>query len=783
MKLKKILLGILLGLSLLFTGCNFVEAGTYKVTFYDGKDIISSAYYKKGDTIVLPDAPIHDDEYFIGWDKNNDGIADEITTCTNNMNLRAVFGDAEKFIVIFKDGANELSKRTYAKGQMPAIPDNPTREGYIFVGWDANGDDEVDQVKEVSSDITYVAIFRDDNRTYSVEFFVGDNKIDTKEYHLNDVISAPATTPTKTKTDEFSYTFVGWDVNGDGIVEIFPFTVKGNHKFVAVFNETVNRYTYKLYDGNSLIDTKTVNYGEKVAYNGSLYKKIDGKWNYLIGWDKNDDGNPDNETITGDTTFKAIYTNTQILVMHYEDEEIVEYITPGSIVTLYEPTLPSSRACVWYTDNTYETPYSGGVMVIGNLDLYGRSELTYAIDCSILEYTPKGTVESEDELVLLFDSLVFQRIYNYTVKVNYDNPNEEFATFLSERCSIDYAYQVGTSYNNTNKELKITLQYKNVNCESSKSLYESNSIPYYVQFDSLNSRNNLVPRSEEFALFIDSVEKTFEVSDSEQLYYVLEHGYRPIIKSGNTDLANLYNKMRNVLKESINDSMSDYEKVLKIYEWLVMNVVYDRVALQLSNDPNVTNLHSFYLEGVFDDNLAVCDGISKALVCLCNMEGIPAIRVTGTGSQNHAWNKVCVNGKWYVVDATSGGTIINSTYEVLTHRFFLITDDDFARLYQEDGKYYTDFVANGEYDYYDNFTYNYEDNDYKFKCTSQDDLVRVLKWLKTFDRTNFTVDVRLDFEYSSISSLMSSAMGEARYTTGVTYTLDGDILLLIEKNS
>ena len=71
------------------------------------------------------------------------------------------------------------------------------------------------------------------------------------------------------------------------------------------------------------------------------------------------------------------------------------------------------------------------------------------------------------------------------------------------------------------------------------------------------------------------------------------------------------------------------------------------------------------------------------------MEGIDCYRVTGvarTGSSYgaHAWNKVKLNDKWYIVDITwteyslgpeSTGTLTRDMYEVLGHKYFMVNDD------------------------------------------------------------------------------------------------------------
>ena len=525
MKIKKLLLGFIISISLFFVGCTLAEKDTFKVTFYSEGKVVEARQYKKGETIELPEEPTKEGVFFIGWDKNNDGEADEITICENNMNLYAIFGETEKYTVIFKEGDTELSKIVYAKDAMPKAPEAPTKDGLVFVGWDANNDDEVDDIKAATSDITYVAIYRSSNVSYTVEFIVNGETVKSDEYSLNDVVNDPNLTPTKQKTQEHSYSFSGWDVNSDGEVETFPFVVKGNHRFIAIFDETINKYTYRLFDGLELLQSETVDYGTEVTYYGSLYKiDILGHYHYLLGWDKNGDNKPDELVVTENVDYRAIFVDEQIVLMHYDNFVEAKYVPKGETFDLYEPTLPSSRKCVWYLDEDYTIPYNHGPMIEGNLEIYGRSELSYTIDCSVLEMTPKTKVESEEELIALFNYLIFSREYSYTVTLNYTPENEDFATLLCNRCQVDCSYQLGSSYNSFLKQLTLTIQYKNVNTTSIKSLYEENSLSYYTQYNSLNLVQNEPSRTDDFKLFIDDVENTFEVSDSEQLYYVLEHG-------------------------------------------------------------------------------------------------------------------------------------------------------------------------------------------------------------------------------------------------------------------
>ena len=189
---------------------------------------------------------------------------------------------------------------------------------------------------------------------------------------------------------------------------------------------------------------------------------------------------------------------------------------------------------------------------------------------------------------------------------------------------------------------------------------------------------------------IDLTEKTATVESSDQLYFALKKGYRPIPKEGSPAEA-LYEKMRSVLSHIIKDSDSDYDKLHYLYDYIVDTVVYDYVFTNDTID-NVPSSELFrykclYLEGVFGmqsdgsfndaKRVAICDGLSKAYMCMATIEGIPCLKVSGkVNDEGHAWNKAKVNGNWYMIDTTWGNKLSNSgNIEYLDHDYFLVKDD------------------------------------------------------------------------------------------------------------
>lgn len=222
---------------------------------------------------------------------------------------------------------------------------------------------------------------------------------------------------------------------------------------------------------------------------------------------------------------------------------------------------------------------------------------------------------------------------------------------------------------------------------------------------------------------VDAFEKTLDVYSSNDLYRAVSCGYKPVFKGDNASKVQaVYQKAREVLQKYVAADMTEVEKVACIYDWIVYNVDYDHAVAELANSSGSSGYNAFYLEGVFNDNRAVCDGKSKAFALLCGMEGIKAIRISGYANSNlsslteeqkagcgHAWNKVLVDAnadgvrEWYVVDTTWGDASVKSKTgawdEYLTYSYFLRTDADIAATHESSSE---QPVADSVYNTYKN---------------------------------------------------------------------------------
>ncbi len=187
----------------------------------------------------------------------------------------------------------------------------------------------------------------------------------------------------------------------------------------------------------------------------------------------------------------------------------------------------------------------------------------------------------------------------------------------------------------------------------------------------------------------DSVPKV-KVYNTEQLFMVVQYGACPIFPVSGCVAETVYNNAKAVLREINNSNdLTQYQKALNIYRYICMNVKYDNILfdyMEFINNSSVMTFGKFspfYLEGVFydmDNQVAVCDGLSKAFALMCRIEGIEATKVNGTASGgNHAWNKVKIGSNYHIVDTTWGTVSFennDSLQEALSHQYFLVAASD-----------------------------------------------------------------------------------------------------------
>ena len=147
-------------------------------------------------------------------------------------------------------------------------------------------------------------------------------------------------------------------------------------------------------------------------------------------------------------------------------------------------------------------------------------------------------------------------------------------------------------------------------------------------------------------------------------------------------------------------SMSDYQKIKAIYDYLTKNITYDYEHL---NDNGYKLKHTAYAAMI--NKTSVCQGYAVLFYRMTLECGIDARYVSGTGNGGaHGWNIVKLGNCYYNVDATW-----DAVYK--DYRCFLKTDGNFEDHTRNAEYATTDFyaaypMANVDYDTNHTHTYN-----------------------------------------------------------------------------
>ncbi|WP_431808825.1 transglutaminase domain-containing protein [Lysinibacillus sphaericus] len=148
-----------------------------------------------------------------------------------------------------------------------------------------------------------------------------------------------------------------------------------------------------------------------------------------------------------------------------------------------------------------------------------------------------------------------------------------------------------------------------------------------------------------------------------------------------TQEAAVQKKIDSVLKTIIKPSMTQFQKVKAINDYIVSNTTY---GTKTKASP-----HSAY--ALLFEGQAVCQGYALSAYKMLEQAGIETKYVVGyvNGTEAHAWNMVKLDGKWYHLDTTWNDPLPNrigaSSYD-----YFLVTD---AQLNKDHTWITTDYPA------------------------------------------------------------------------------------------
>lgn len=201
----------------------------------------------------------------------------------------------------------------------------------------------------------------------------------------------------------------------------------------------------------------------------------------------------------------------------------------------------------------------------------------------------------------------------------------------------------------------------------------------------LQLKNALFNHNSSVNLYFSSkINKIFEYlkNDYPQLFYVedfliYDYGIKKKLKFryryDKQETIFIQNECNRFLKKNFNknSSLNAWDQLLYIHDWFCKNITYKE---------NGYRSHS--IVGPLLDSYGVCEGISEFVKIILDYLNIKCVIVKGISKQeNHAWNKVCIDNKWYNLDVTFDITLSNG--DLARHDYFLLTDIDILKDHAE----------------------------------------------------------------------------------------------------
>ena len=328
------------------------EINQYTITFdTNGGSEIAPITQDYGTEITAPDNPTRKGYTFKGWDKE---IPE--TMPAENITVKAQWEINQYTITFDTNGGSEIAPITQDYGTEITAPDNPTRKGYTFKGWDK----EIPETMPAEN-ITVKAQW--EINQYTITFDTnGGSEIAPITQDYGTEITAPDN-PTRK-----GYTFKGWDKEIPETMPAENITVKAQWE--------INQYTITFdTNGGSEIAPITQDYGTEITAPDNPTRK-----GYTFkGWDKKipetmpaenititarwkDTEKPTGEIIIGtnkwneflnELTFGIFFKDTQEVTINAVDNSGVVFVS--YLVTDKELSEAELNSLVF---RAYEEPFS-----------------------------------------------------------------------------------------------------------------------------------------------------------------------------------------------------------------------------------------------------------------------------------------------------------------------------------------------------------------------------------------------------------------------------------------
>lgn len=359
----------------------------YYVTFFDengdilqvnGKD--KNYYYSaEGENRVLFPENVPEIHYnrggidyihrFDHWENSvGDIITELVITGGRNTDIKiyAKYREYRVWVIKFMNEDTEHAIFYKCTDETFEIPEDPTKASthlldFHFDGWSLDGENVVEVPTTVGeADITYHAVYHSTDVYHTLAFInEGEDLYRNDKLQYGNQITKPED-PTKESDNYLNYTFIGWSLDGENVIEVQTTVGDEDLIYIAVYQSSTRYYTVDFYQDDTLLTTKQVTYGEDAI--PDIEEPVHPEDYTFIGWE------PSNLSITKDTDCKAKFV--YYMTHRFLRRSLIEVHSDESIIATY--ALSRCKDLV-----TIDMPYAN------NIGYYGCAECTSLVNVNL----------------------------------------------------------------------------------------------------------------------------------------------------------------------------------------------------------------------------------------------------------------------------------------------------------------------------------------------------------------------------------------------------------------
>lgn len=268
--------------------------------------------------------------------------------------------------------------------------------------------------------------------------------------------------------------------------------------------------------------------------------------------------------------------------------------------------------------------------------------------------------------------------------VSYGNKKSKVINgLLQNEYALDYDFKYvkrTSSFRAYNKQEILNVLYTIVNSGIDKYTFNCANNECIKEIENLISNNIELASINNFVHPFNSYKQIFvEQNNRKKVNIIVEKRYTK------NEITYTNKMIDEIIANNINDNMSDKEKVRILHDYIINNSSYATDNIRNKN-PNISYTTAY---DILTTKYGLCMAYADFMSIALHKINIKNLEIT---SEEHEWNLVELDDKWYHLDATWDDPITPTNENYLQYTYFLITDNELTALNVDQHNYNKDII-------------------------------------------------------------------------------------------